>query len=403
MKPEELKEAVEAQAQEIKTVVNKLTKSHNDLDGAVAEIQKEMGTRGKELESTKTAFQDCTANVAKIEDQLDDLVEKMTKMPTAAAQFKSLGQMAAEGEVAKVYKGGQAVLAELNGPLFAKSVTSDSASAGHVAQAYRRDGILSEPDQTLVMRDLLTTLTIGTNAVEWVQEKVFTNAAAAKLEGAAAAESNITFEKKSSAVETVAHWIPASRQILSDAAALQTFIDNRLRYGLKYKEEDQILFGDGTNGNLLGLVPQASAFDTAGLSQSGDSKIDQLRRSILQVAKAKFPATGIVLNPEDWCDLELMKTSDNAYLFSNPVNATQPRLWGKRVVEALSMTTGEFLTGSFGMAATLWDREEVLVRIAEQHGDFFIKGMIAMLCEERLALTVEHPSALVTGTLAATA
>ncbi len=403
MKPEELKEAIEAQAQEIKGVVGKLTKSHKDLDGAVAQIQKELGDQGKEFESTKSAFQDCVVEVSKLEDQMDDLVEKMAKAPAGADQVKSLGEMAAEGDAAKVYKGGQAVLAELEGPLFSKSVTSASESAGSVTQPYRRDGIMMEPDQTLVMRDLLTVLSIGTNAVEWVQEKLFTNAAAAKAEGVAAAQSNITFEKKSSSVETIAHWIPASRQILSDAPALQTFIDNRLRYGLKYKEEDQILFGDGTNGNLLGLVPQATAFDAAGLSKSGDSKIDQLRRSILQVAKAKFPATGIVLNPEDWCDLELMKTSDNAYLFSNPVNSTQPRLWGKRVVEALSMATGDFLTGSFGMAATLWDREEVLVRVAEQHDDFFIKGMVAMLCEERLALTVEHPAALVSGTLSATA
>lgn len=401
MKPEELKEAIESQAKEIKGTVDSLKKSHEKLDGTVEQIQKDLGDHGKEFESTKTAFQDSVAKVEKLEDQLEDMVEKMTKMPGAASEAKSLGQLAAEGDAAKNYKGGQVVLAEMDGPLFAKAVTSAGASAGDVPEAYRRDGIMTEPDQPLVMRDLLTVLSISTNAIEWVQEKVFTNAAAARQEGNAAAESNITFEKKSSPVESVAHWIAASRQILADAPALRTFIDQRLRYGLKYVEENQLLFGDGTNGNLLGMVPQATAYDT-GLSVSGDTKVDQMRRSILQVAKAKFPATGIVLNPEDWCDLELTKTDDNAYLFSNPVNATVPRIWGKRVVEALSMTTGQFLTGSFGMGATLWDREEVMVRVAEQHADFFIKGMVAMICEERLALTVEHPLALVTGTLANT-
>ena len=402
MKPEELKAAVEEQAQQIKGTVGELKKAHEGLDQTIGQIQKEMGDRGKEFDSTKTAFQDNVTKVTKLESQVEDLVEKMVKMPNGASQVKSLGMQAAEGDAAKNYKGGQVVLAEMNGPLFGKSIGSGASSAGDLPIAHRREGILTEPDQTLVMRDLLTTLTIGTNAIEWVQQKVFTNSAAARAEGAAATESNITFEKKSSAVETISHWIAASRQILSDASALRTFVDNRLRYGLKYVEEDQILFGDGTNGNLLGLVPQATAFDTAGLSKSGDTKIDQLRRSILQVSMAKFPATGIVLNPEDWCDLELTKTDDNAYLFSNPVNPTEPRLWGKRVVEALSMTSGDFLTGSFGMAATLWDREEVMVRAAEQHADFFIKGMVAMICEERLALTVEHPAALVTGTLAVT-
>lgn len=48
--------------------------------------------------------------------------------------------------------------------------------------------------------------------------------------------------------------------MLSDAPALQSFIDNILRHGLDIKLEKQILAGDGTNGNMLGLIPQATAY-----------------------------------------------------------------------------------------------------------------------------------------------
>jgi len=401
MKPEEVKEAVEAQAKEIKTVMGKLQDSHKELDGTIDQIKKDIGAHGKEFDNTKTAFQDCVKTVSKLEDEVEDLVLKMTSLPTQLDSLKSLGQISAETAKALNFKGGNAVLADIEGPLFAKAVTSASTSGGSLVQPLRQAGIVVGPEQQLAIRDLLTVLTTASNAVEWVREKMYTNNAGSRAEGAAASESNITFEKKSTSVETIAHWVPASRQILSDAPGLQTFIDQRMRYGLKHEEENQILFGDGTNGNLLGLTPQATAFNTA-LSQPGDTKIDQLRRSILQVAMSKYSATGIVMNPADWCELELMKTADNAYLFANPVNQNETRLWGKKVVEALSMDTGDFLTGAFGMGATLWDREQVSARIAEQHADFFIKGMVAMICEERLALTVERPAAFVTGTLTTT-
>lgn len=401
--PQEMKEYISDQAKEIKGKVDELKIAHTDLDGYTKKIADQLKDHGKEFAETKNSFQEQVVKVGEIENTLDDLVEKMTKLPAGGGEHKTLGQLAAESDEAKSYRGGVVEIAKMEGPLFAKDITSAGASAGDLPIAYRRDGIMTEPDQSLIIRDLLTVLSISTNAVEWVQEKVFTNQAAPQNgEGTALQQSEITFEKKTSSVETVGHWIAASRQILSDAAALSTFVDMRLRYGLRHKEEDQILFGDGTNGNLLGLVPQATAFNTA-LSVSGDTKIDQLRRAILQVALSKFPTTGIVMNPSDWCDLELTKTNDNAYLFSNPVNPTETRLWGKRVAEALSMTEGEFLAGSFGMAATLWDRQEVTVRVAEQHDDFAIKNMVAMICDERLALTVEHPAALVTGTLAETA
>ena len=60
------------------------------------------------------------------------------------------------------------------------------------------------------------------------------------------------------------------------------------------------------------------------------------------------------------------------------------------------MSAGDFVAGS-AFAATVYDREEVTVRVAEQHADFFIKNMVAVLCEERLAFTVERPAAIVAG------
>lgn len=396
-------------AKAAKETVEEVRKAHQDLDGRVSKIHDELKAAGLDA-TTKAAYQDAVQKVDKVEKALDKVNAEVTELAKKAAnlmgdggqQRKSLGQLAAASEVCKTYRGGNAELVTMNAPLFGKAaVTSAAASAGTLILPHQA-GIIMGPEQPLTVRDLFQAVSIGSNAIEWVQEKLFTNNAASQNgEGTAKAESGLTFEKKTSPVETIAHWIPASRQVLADAPQLQGLIDGRLRYGLKLKEDTQLLYGDGTNGNLLGLVPQATAFSDTGMPVVGVgapayTAIDYLRWAFLQVAKAQYPATFAVLSLDDWAIIQMMKTTDGAYIFGTPTDGAAPRIWGKQVVESHGLSAGEFLSGS-GFAASVYDREEVTVRVAEQHADFFIKNMVAILCEERLGFTVERPAAIVAG------
>ena len=49
-------------------------------------------------------------------------------------------------------------------------------------------------------------------------------------------------------IQTIAHWIPASRQVLDDSQLLRSFIDGRMLHFLKVEEEDQLLNGSGAGG-----------------------------------------------------------------------------------------------------------------------------------------------------------
>ncbi|VCX76477.1 hypothetical protein BANRA_02509 [Acinetobacter baumannii] len=71
--------------------------------------------------------------------------------------------------------------------------------------------------------------------------------------------------------------------MLSDAPALQSFIDNILRHGLDIKLEKQILAGDGTNGNMLGLIPQATAYAPPAGAPATPNMFDVLRFAMLQL------------------------------------------------------------------------------------------------------------------------
>lgn len=255
------------------------------------------------------------------------------------------------------------------------------------------------------IRDLLPVARTESNLIQFVRENVFTNAAAPQyqsspeaFENVSKAEAAITFTLQNAAVQTIAHWIPASRQVLDDASQLRGHIDMRLMYGLMLEEEEQLLLGDGTGANLTGLVTGATAYDTT-MNVAGDTQIDKLRHAILQLIQdSEFPCDGFVLNHEDWHDIELLKTStEKAYLFSNPHLAEQPRIWGRRVVPTNTMTSGYFLAGAFALAAQIWDRWDATIEVSREHSDYFIKNMVAILCEERIALTIYRPKALIYG------
>src|SRR5690606_29707971 len=123
------------------------------------------------------------------------------------------------------------------------------------------------------------------------------------------------------------HYAKASRQILDDAAQLRTYIDGRLRYGLAFKEEAQLLNGDGTGQNLLGIVPQATAY-SAEFTPDSATAIDTMRLAMLQAALAEYPATGHVMHPTDWARIELTKDAGGQYIIGVPQGTASPTLWG---------------------------------------------------------------------------
>ena len=113
----------------------------------------------------------------------------------------------------------------------------------------------------MTIRALFPQVPTASNLVEYTTEATFTSAARPQgdaspggIEGELKAESGMTFSLSNTPVVTIAHWIPASRQMLSDAPMLQGHIAGRLLYGLALEEEHEMLTGTGTAGTLTGLV-----------------------------------------------------------------------------------------------------------------------------------------------------
>ena len=256
---------------------------------------------------------------------------------------------------------------------------------------------LQLPNQMrLTIRDLLAGGSMSGNLLEYVQMNVFTNNAAVVAEGALKPESGITFADKDAKAVVIAHWLKVTTQMLSDAPALQSFIDNILRHGLDIKLEQQILKGDGTSGNMLGLITQSTAYVPPAGAPATPNMFDVLRFAMLQVVLADDFANGHVLNPIDWALMETQKDANGNYIIGNPQSQAVPTLWGLPVVQTAAMDAGKFLTGAFNTAAQYFERWGAAVQIGMQ-GDDFTSNKRTLLAETRGALAVYKPKSLIYG------
>lgn len=389
----ETKAAFEKKHDEVKAIAEK----------ALAEAEKgiPLSTTAKELaDQALTGMNEAKA-------RLDDLEQKMARRGGSQEdRQRTIGEQYVESDEYKAAFGSGARQGQ-NVGIEVKAITSLTTDAnGSAGDMVRTERVQSPmallPNRQLTVRNLVAPGQTSSSAIEYVQETGFTNNAGMVAEGTLKPESTLKFDLKNAPVRKIAHWFLASAEILSDAPGLRSIIDNRLRYGLAFVEDVQLLKGDGTGQNLLGIKPQAADYAVpAGLTGfATPSMIDKLRIAQLQVALALYPADGQVLHPIDWAAIEMMKDGEGRYLIGNPQGTLAPSLWGLPVVPSMAQTVGEFTVGAFRAGAQLFDREQSGVLVSTEDGDNFRRNMVTILAEERLALTVYRPEAFVDGLFA---
>lgn len=263
----------------------------------------------------------------------------------------------------------------------------------------------------LTVRDLVSVRRTSSDAVEYVEQTSHTNAAAPVAEATSSAaptapvgagalvpnagggykpEGAWAFARKTAVVKTIAEWVPASKRSLADVAALEGLIRDELAADIAEAEENQIVSGNGTGENLTGIL------ETSGIqsqSFSGDL-FASIRKGITKARTVgRVNPNGILMNPEDVEQVDLAKT-DLGYLGGGPFGQVQRSLWGVPLIESESIAAGNALLGDFSKAV-LWDREQTTVTVTDSHEDFFVRNLVAILAEERVAFAVTRPKAFV--------
>lgn len=274
---------------ETKNAVDKIATEHNALNEAMKTIQASVG----ELEQHVAGM---NINAAK------EVIQTVGQQLVSAEAMK---------DIRSSMEGGK----RMSIPVKAELTTVDV--PGQIIAPTRLPGIDQTPKQRLFIRDLIAPGRTQSNTIYYVKQTGFTNNAAVVPENTTKPYSDIAFAEETTPVRTIAHMFKASKQILDDFAQLQSTVDAEMRYGLKYVEEQEILFGDGTGAHLKGIIPQAVAFDPA-FAVEKQTGIDVLRLAMLQAQLARFPASGHVLHFTDWARIELTKDELGRYILANP-------------------------------------------------------------------------------------
>lgn len=383
-------------AVELKSIQETLEKNRGELHTFLAKHNEQLAVDGKTLEETKTAVLRIDEEIRKSNAKIAELEQKQAGIPGGRQgdEGKDIAMCFTESDQYKALSGSSGasrarleIKTAITNPF---PFTNDQP----LVAADRLAGIISNPDRRLRIRDLVPVYQTSSNLVEYAKENVFTNNAGpqigsgspTQIENVAKAESGLTFTLANTAVITLAHNIPASRQVLDDAPMLEGYIRNRLIYGLNLEEEEEILVGTGASGTLNGLINQATAF--ASSASGPDTKIDVIRRMITGLELNNFTAEAVVLNPADWQDIELTKDTEGRYIFANPQQVAAPRIWGLPVVSSNTMTAGSVLAGAFSQACGLFDRMTLVVELFREHSDFAAKNMVLLQAEKRIAFAV---------------
>jgi HK97 family phage major capsid protein len=258
-------------------------------------------------------------------------------------------------------------------------------------------GIITPVTRRMTIRQLLPSIPVTSGSVAYIQETAFSNTAATVSETTLKPYGDMTFQTKTASVAVLAFLMKLSLQVLQDVPMFFQYIDSRMRYGLDFASELQLLRGSGVGSNISGLMTNATAFT----GSSSGTQIDILRRAQTQLQATEFVATGIVLHPSDWEAIELLKDSQLRYIIdgpSEPIGPDPDSLWSLPIVITNAMTAGSFLVADFPQAALLLDRQEAILLLASENVDDFERNLCTARIEQRLGLAILRPGGLIKGT-----
>lgn len=272
-------------------------------------------------------------------------------------------------------------------------------------------GVVDIRFRPLTIADLFPAGTTSTPLIRYLVESAVTNAAAATVEGALKPESELTFSKVDEVLHKIATFLPISDEMLEDWAQARSYIDARLILFVKLAEETQLLNGDGTGANLVGLlnrpglapsIPKggASATTPVGPSPASDNSMDAIYRQITAIRTTQWlEPDAIVIDPLAWQNILLSKNTQGAYYAQGPfTDVAIPSLWGKKVAVTPAIAANTALVGAFAQGGQVFRKGGITVEASNSHADYFQRNLTAIRAEERLALAVYRPGAFGTVT-----
>jgi HK97 family phage major capsid protein len=375
-------------------ILKALDSVESKINAMSLKANEETKSNGKVSQDTKTAIENIGITQRELADRLLMIEQKATSLDTEKAAEETPGLQFTKSASYETFQ-----KKEQRGS-FRFEVKNTITNAIGATFSERRPGIVEGAFRVFTIQELLTNIPTNSNAIDWIRENVFTNAAAETGEGLIKPQSSLTFTPGTMPVSTVAHWLKITRQLAMDNAALAAYINRRMIYGVNLRAENQLVAGNGTAPNLSGLTNTGNftphgytAASLTALGLSPTNRFDLIGKMMGDAALADFPADVVILNTGDWWTMRLAKDSQGRYLLGDPGSTVVPSLFGRPVVASNAMLPDSVWVGSLAQAATLHTRQGVIVELSDSDENNFQLNLLTLRAECRLALTVEKPAA----------
>lgn len=274
-------------------------------------------------------------------------------------------------------------------PAYVKAATDTQTSpSGAVDFATTFDKVVVEGTRVpLVIRDLFGAETISGSTLVYLVEGAIQGAPAVTAEGAEKPQIHFADPTpKTVSLAKVACHIKESDEYINDYPFLASAINGRLLYELGLVEQGKLVT------DLLGT----SGIQTGTYASTGTATdiADAILQAAMDVqASTGFAADAIAMNPADWYILRVGKDGDDRYYGGGYFGEQSvPNIWGIPVCVSASIPSGTVVVGAFKTCASVVTNGGVSVEAVNTNEDDFVKNLMTIRAEERLALAVRRPA-----------
>lgn len=248
--------------------------------------------------------------------------------------------------------------------------------------------------------DFVSVRPTNARVITYVEREAPDGAPGMTAEGAAKPLIDFDYVERTAEVKKMAAFTKMSKEMIEDVDGFVADTEDELTERLMLLFDEQLLTGDGTGQNLIGIEANATPFAAGNLATSIDeaNNFDVLRAAIKQVVLNNFYPTVIFMNPEDVAEMELTKATDGHYIMPPFSAADGSQIKGLRIVENNGVTAGDFIVGDLSKFKVKL-RETLNIDYGYENDDFR-KNLISAVCEGRAVAYIPNNyfGAIVKGT-----
>jgi HK97 family phage major capsid protein len=367
-------EAAKTALAEVKSAVEAGEKSADDLQSAIAEFE----SAHAQIKAAEEAENLIKGLEVPKNEKADKEMEEIIMPKNLGDHFVNFVK---ESQHGKKF--------DLAAPVFVKAATDIQTSpAGAVDFATTFDkNVVTGARIPLVIRDLFGAETISGSTLVYLVEGAIQGAPAVTAEGAKKPQVHFADPTpKTVSLAKVAAFIRESDEYINDYPFLASAINGRLIYELGLIEQ----------GKLVTDLLATSGIQTGTYASTGTATdiADAILQAAMDVqASTGFAADAIAMNPADWYILRVGKDGDDRYYGGGYFgDQSIPNLWGIPVCVSASITSGTVVVGAFKTCASVVTNGGVSVEATNTNEDDFVKNLMTIRAEERLALAVRRPA-----------